>query len=128
MAETLLISNALIINENESFIGNVFIENDIISDISAQSINRNADKTIDATGNILLTGVIDDQVHFRTPGLTHKGDIESESKAAVAGGVTSYMDMPNVVPPTTSIENLEQKFAIAKEKSGQTTRSTWCNE
>lgn len=117
MADTLLISNALIINENESFIGNVFIENDIISDISTQPINRNADKTIDATGHILLPGVIDDQVHFRTPGLTHKGDIESESKAAVAGGVTSYMDMPNVVPPTTSIENLEQKFAIAKEKS-----------
>ncbi|HQA76423.1 MAG TPA: dihydroorotase [Salinivirgaceae bacterium] len=117
MAETLLIYNALIINENESFIGNVFIENDIISDISAQPINRNADKTIDATGHILLPGVIDDQVHFRTPGLTHKGDIESESKAAIAGGVTSYMDMPNVVPPTTSIENLEQKFAIAKEKS-----------
>lgn len=117
MAETLLISNALIINENESFIGNVFVENDIIIEVSTQPINRNADKTIDATGHILLPGVIDDQVHFRTPGLTHKGDIESESKAAVAGGVTSYMDMPNVVPPTTSIENLEQKFAIAKEKS-----------
>ncbi len=117
MAETLLISNALIINENESFIGNVFVENDIIIEVSTQSINRNADKTIDATGHILLPGVIDDQVHFRTPGLTHKGDIESESKAAVAGGVTSYMDMPNVVPPTTSIKNLEQKYTIAKEKS-----------
>ena len=117
MAETLLISTALIINETESFIGNVFIENDIIIEVSTQPINRNANKTIDATGHILLPGVIDDQVHFRTPGLTHKGDIESESKAAVAGGVTSYMDMPNVVPPTTSIENLEQKYAIAKEKS-----------
>ncbi len=115
--KSILISNALIINEEESFVGNVFVENDIIAEVSALPIKKNADKTIDATGLILIPGVIDDQVHFRTPGLTHKGDIESESKAAVAGGITSFMDMPNVMPPTISIYDLEQKHAIAKETS-----------
>ena len=72
---------------------------------------------IDANGKFLLPGMIDDQVHFREPGMTHKGTIASESRAAVAGGITSYMEMPNVNPATTTIAALEKKFAIAKQHS-----------
>lgn len=116
-----LIHNATIINEGESYIGSLLIENEIIKKIFRnQNVPENIlnnTKTIDASGLWLIPGVIDDQVHFRDPGLTHKGDIESESKAAIAGGVTSYMEMPNTKPQTTTIEALNQKFERAAKKS-----------
>lgn len=112
-----LIKNACLINEGKSVLADLRIVNDridkIASDISAQ---RN-DFVIDAQGSFLLPGMIDDQVHFREPGLTHKGTIASESRAAVAGGITSYMEMPNVNPATTSIEALEKKYQLAAQTS-----------
>lgn len=116
-----LIQNATIINEGKSVRGSVLIEGEIIKaiyeshEIPADIINRAT--IIDAEGLWLVPGVIDDQVHFRDPGLTHKGDIASESKAALAGGVTSYMEMPNTKPQTTSIEALDTKFEMASQKS-----------
>jgi dihydroorotase len=120
MAKT-LIKNALIINEGRSFKGSVLIgdkyiagvyEGDVPAGLSTADV-----KIIDASGKWLLPGVIDDQVHFREPGLTHKGDIMSESRAAVAGGVTTFMDMPNTNPQTTTVEALEWKFRRASEVS-----------
>ena len=96
---SLIIKNATIVNEGKSYLSDVLIENGLIKKISTQ-INTNADKILDATGLYLLPGLIDDQVHFREPGLTHKADILSESKSAVAGGVTSFMEMPNTIPQT----------------------------
>ncbi|MDL2289800.1 dihydroorotase [Paludibacteraceae bacterium OttesenSCG-928-F17] len=116
----ILISNATIINEGKQFTGSVLIEDDKIKTIYTEKEQPQIEKPyehIDATGLLLTPGVIDDQVHFREPGLTHKGDIYTESKAAVAGGVTSYMDMPNTNPQTTSIDLLEQKYELAAEKS-----------
>ena len=116
-----LIRNATIINEGISFIGSVLIEGEFIksiykgNDIPEDIVNQS--KTIDATGLWLTPGIIDDQVHFRDPGLTHKGDIESESRAAIAGGVTSYMEMPNTNPQTVTIEALNEKFEKAANKS-----------
>lgn len=115
-----IIRNATIVNEQESFVGSVLIENDII--ITVHKGNEWVDAgqdclEIDATGLLLLPGVIDDQVHFREPGLTHKGDIYSESKAAVAGGITSFFEMPNTKPQATTIELLEGKFEIASSSS-----------
>lgn len=115
-----LIYNATIINEGESFTGSVLIENDSIKKIYKENVPdeiRNNSQVVDATGLWLIPGVIDDQVHFREPGLTHKGDIASESRAAIAGGVTSFMEMPNTKPQTTTIEALENKFEIGAEKS-----------
>lgn len=116
-----LIQNATIINEGESIKGSVLIEREIIKAIykenSVPSEILNRATIIDAEGLWLIPGVIDDQVHFRDPGLTHKGDIASESKAAIAGGVTSYMEMPNTKPQTTSIEVLDAKFEVASQKS-----------
>ncbi len=113
-----LIKNATIINEGRSFKGSVLIKNQFIDSIyENDEVLPSADNTIDAEGLLLLPGVIDDQVHFREPGLTHKADIATESAAAVAGGVTSYMEMPNTNPQTTSITELENKFAIASQKS-----------
>lgn len=116
-----LIQNATIINEGESIKGSVLIEREIIKAIykenSVPSEILNRATIIDAEGLWLIPGVIDDQVHFRDPGLTHKGDIVSESKAAIAGGVTSYMEMPNTKPQTTSIEALDAKFEVASQKS-----------
>ena len=113
----ILIQNATIINEGQSYKGSVLIENDKIKEIykgTAPETAVNQSKTIiDASNMWLIPGVIDDQVHFREPGLTHKGDIASESRAAIAGGVTSFMEMPNTNPQTTSIEELEKKFEIA---------------
>lgn len=117
----ILIHKATIINEGSSYTGSVLIENELISEIYPSDqipehiLNRA--EVIDAAGLWLLPGVIDDQVHFREPGLTYKGDIASESKAAIAGGVTSFMDMPNTKPQTTTIEALEQKFELASQKS-----------
>ena len=111
-----LLKNALIVNENQIFESDLLIENDIISKIET-TISEEADRVIDAAGKYLLPGVIDDQVHFREPGLTHKGDIESESKAAIAGGITSYIEQPNTVPNAVTQELLEEKYKIAAEKS-----------
>ncbi len=115
-----LIKNAEIINEGKIFCGSVLINDDRIEKIFHLDDNlpllENIE-VIDATGLWLMPGVIDDQVHFREPGLTHKGDIYTESKAAVAGGVTSFMEMPNTLPQTTTIELLEQKYALAAGKS-----------
>jgi dihydroorotase len=114
---TTLIKNATIVNEGIIFKGNVLIENNFISKISKDEINITADKIIDATGKYLFPGCIDDQVHFREPGLTHKGEIYTEAKAAVAGGITSYMEMPNTVPNTFTQQLLEEKYARAAEVS-----------
>jgi len=115
-----LIKNATIVNEGRTFIGSVLIDGDLIKAVYEAGEPIEIKKTyteIDATGLLLLPGVIDDQVHFRDPGLTHKGDIYSESKAAVAGGVTSFFDMPNTRPQATTVQLLEEKFALAAQKS-----------
>lgn len=112
-----LIKNTTIINEGKTFTGYVLINNDIIEDITEGQTDIDADKIIDASGMLLIPGVIDDQVHFREPGLTHKAEIYTEAKAAVAGGVTSYMEMPNTNPQTITIDLLEEKYARAAEVS-----------
>ena len=114
------IKNAEIINEGQRFKGSVLINGSIIEKIyrEGEDVRAIGDaQVIDAEGLWLLPGVIDDQVHFREPGLTHKGDIYTESRAAVAGGVTSYMEMPNTKPQTTTLELLEQKYVLASQKS-----------
>lgn len=117
------IINATIVNEGNIFKGTVYIKDGMIADIISlgnetdSDINTNDFIEINAEGKHLLPGVIDDQVHFREPGLTNKGEIYTESKAAVAGGITSYMEMPNTVPQTLTQELLEEKYQLAKEKS-----------
>ena len=113
-----LIKNAQIVNEGIITEADVFIENDLIVEI-AYSISAKTGDTqiIEANGKYLIPGMIDDQVHFREPGLTHKATIATESKAAVAGGITSFIEMPNTVPQATTIEKLEEKFLIAKKTS-----------
>ena len=115
---TVLIKNAKIVNEGIIFEGDVLIENEFIVKIS-QSITPKLSncKIIDAEGNYLIPGAIDDQVHFREPGLTHKGDIASESRAAVAGGITSYIEQPNTIPNAVTQEILEEKYQIAAKNS-----------
>ncbi len=114
----ILIKNATIVNEGKRFIGNVLIENEFIKEISEKEIDFDGNvKVIDATGLLLLPGLIDDQVHFREPGLTHKANIHTESKAAVAGGITSFMEMPNTVPNTLTQDLLQDKYDIAAETS-----------
>lgn len=113
----ILIKNAQIVNEGKIFKSDILIENDLIAKISETIPEENIDKIIDAEGKFLIPGVIDDQVHFREPGLTHKGDIESESKAAIAGGTTSFIEQPNTVPNAVTQELLEEKYKIAAEKS-----------
>ncbi|MEX2595567.1 MAG: dihydroorotase, partial [Salibacteraceae bacterium] len=117
-----LISNPVIVNEGRSFKGHVLIENDRISSVFESTLPSEIadDKNIivvDATGLTLVPGVIDDQVHFREPGLTHKAEIYTEAKAAVAGGVTSYMEMPNTQPQTTTQHELTKKFERASDVS-----------
>ncbi len=112
-----LIRNAKIVNENQIFESDLLIENDLISKIEKNIPEEVADKIIDAFGKLLFPGIIDDQVHFREPGLTHKGDIESESRAAIAGGVTSFIEQPNTVPNAVTQELLEEKYQIGAEKS-----------
>jgi dihydroorotase len=109
---TLLIQNAKLVNEGKITEADLLIENERISQI-APSINRITDQKIDARGLYLLPGVIDDQVHFREPGLTHKADLTTESRAAAAGGITSYMEMPNTVPQTLTQELLQAKYERA---------------
>ena len=114
----ILIKNAKIVNEGTIFEGDVLIENEFIVEIAESISAKSSDcKIIDAEGNYLIPGAIDDQVHFREPGLTHKGDIESESRAAVAGGITSYIEQPNTVPNAVTQEILEEKYQIAADKS-----------
>ncbi len=114
----ILIKNAKIVNEGEIVEGDVLIEGEYIVEIGQNiSLKSSSTKVIDAEGNYLLPGVIDDQVHFREPGLTHKGDIASESKAAVAGGITSFIEQPNTVPNAVTQEILEQKYQIAAKNS-----------
>lgn len=114
-----LLKNARIINEGRTFTGSVLIEGDKIAAVYEGAAPDETDvmEVIDATGRWLLPGVIDDQVHFREPGLTHKGDIASESRAAVAGGVTTFMDMPNTKPQTTTVADLEWKLQRGAETS-----------
>ena len=113
----ILIKNATIVNEEKIFESDLLIINDIINQISPSISTPNDCKIIDASGKILIPGLIDDQVHFREPGLTHKATISSESKAAVAGGITSFIEMPNTVPQTTTIKELNKKFEIADKSS-----------
>ena len=115
--ESILIVNAAIVSDGDIATGDVYIEAGRISQIGPDLASRAADRVIDARGSILLPGMIDDQVHFREPGLTHKGDMVSESRAAVAGGITSYMEMPNTDPPTTTQARLESKFESAAGRS-----------
>lgn len=116
--KSVLIKNANIVNEGEIVKGDVLVENGRIAEISETiSAKSSETKVIDADGSYLLPGMIDDQVHFREPGLTHKANIETESKAAVAGGITSFIEMPNTVPHATTIELLEDKFDIASKTS-----------
>lgn len=115
----ILIKNARIVNEGRMFKGAVLIDRDKIEEVYEEAVPVAASgvQVIDAEGRLLLPGAIDDQVHFREPGLTHKGDIASESRAAVAGGITSFMDMPNTKPQTTSIADLEWKLQRGAETS-----------
>lgn len=115
--ETIKIVNAHIINEGKIFEADVLIKKGKIERISNDLSGVPSDRVIDANGKYLLPGIIDDQVHFREPGLTKKGNIYTESKAAVAGGITSFMEMPNTVPNAVTQELLEDKYLLAKEKS-----------
>jgi dihydroorotase len=118
MDKQTIIKNAKIVNEGNIFEGDILIENDIIKEIDTSISVKSGDTiVIDAEGNYVLPGMIDDQVHFREPGLTHKANIETESKAALAGGITSFIEMPNTKPQTTTVEKLEEKFAIAANTS-----------
>ena len=114
-----LIQSGTLVNEGQTFEGSIVIEDGKISQIIPNHTTPEAsyDEVIDASGCFVLPGVIDDHVHFREPGLTEKADIDSESRAAAAGGVTTYFDMPNTVPQTTTLEALEEKFALAAKKS-----------
>jgi dihydroorotase len=118
---TIGIANATLVNDGQVKRASIIIRNGLIEKILSgnpdEIYSLKVDRLIEANGKLLFPGVIDDQVHFREPGLTHKGDIYSESKAGVAGGVTSFMEMPNTNPQTTTIELLEEKFKLASEKS-----------
>jgi dihydroorotase len=116
---SILIKNATIVNEGRNFRGDLLIKDEFISAIGSieREIIPHGCKIIEASGLLLLPGIINDHVHFREPGLTHKGDIFSETRAAVAGGVTSFMDMPNTVPQTVTIDLLNEKYKLGQEKS-----------
>lgn len=114
----ILIKNGTIVNEGRSFLGDLVVNGEQIEEIYEGKAPRGIyDQVIDASGCFVLPGVIDDHVHFREPGLTRKADIESESRAAAFGGVTSYFEMPNTNPQTTTLEALEDKFALGAQKS-----------
>ena len=114
-----LIKNGTIVNEGRTFDGSIVIDGKDIQQIIEGSVcpEVSVDETIDASGCFVLPGIIDDHVHFREPGLTEKADIDSESRAAAAGGITSYFDMPNTIPQTTTLEALGEKFRLAARKS-----------
>ena len=111
-----LIKNANLVNEDKVMLADVLVKDGRIFDIGSISTEKDV-VTVDATGKYLLPGVIDTQVHFRDPGLTHKGDLSTESKAAVAGGVTSFIDMPNTIPNVLTPLILEEKYKLAAAKS-----------
>ena len=113
----LLIKDIVLINEGIKTASDIYIEGEFIKKIGININSDNDVKIIDGNGLLAIPGMIDDQVHFRQPGLTHKGDIRSESKAAIAGGVTSYFEMPNTLPNTTSIKEFENKIKIASDNS-----------
>ena len=113
----ILIKNAKIVNEEKIFESDLLIKGDEIFEISEEIKVESDFIVIDAKGKILIPGIIDDQVHFREPGLTHKATINSESKAAIAGGITSFIEMPNTNPQTTTIDELKNKFKIANNNS-----------
>ena len=113
----LIIKDIIIINEGLRSASDIYIEGDFIKKIGINIKLDNDVQIIDGKGHLAIPGMIDDQVHFREPGLTHKGDIRSESKAAIAGGVTSYFEMPNTFPNTTSIKEFENKIKIASNNS-----------
>ena len=121
-----IIRGGTIVNEGKSFVGDIVIENELIervtetehsSNTKAEQQDSDGYRLIDASGCYVLPGIIDDHVHFREPGMTEKADIESESRAAAAGGVTSFFDMPNTIPQTTTLDALEEKFSLAARKS-----------
>ena len=114
--ERIIIKGGQLVNEGKIFTADVYIENGRIAEIGSQ-IDKVADREINAEGKLVLPGIVDDQVHFREPGLTHKGDLYTEPKAAVAGGTTSYMEMPNTKPPAVTQEKLEEKYQAAAQKS-----------
>jgi dihydroorotase len=118
---SLLIKNAKIVNEGIITPGHLYCENGLIEKIFHHEIPEyivsRRPRVIDAENRFLIPGIIDDQVHFREPGLTHKADIRSESRAAIAGGITSYLEMPNTSPPTTTRQHLEEKLSIARSTS-----------
>ncbi|WP_298763011.1 dihydroorotase [uncultured Polaribacter sp.] len=117
MKNAYLIKNATIVNENKTFVGDVLVENEIIKQISSEiNVTENIE-IINAEGKLLIPGFIDDQVHFREPGLTHKANIATESKAAIAGGITTFIEQPNTIPQATTQELLENKFTIAAKTS-----------
>src|SRR5688572_8922958 len=113
MSPSTLIVNARLVNEGRETEGDLRIANGRIAAIAPQLTARDGETVVDAAGRWLLPGMIDDQVHFREPGLTHKGDIASESAAAIAGGLTSFMDMPNTNPPTLNAAALQAKYDLA---------------
>ena len=113
----ILIKNAKIVNEGNIFKSDILISGDVIVDIAENILEKNTDILINAENKFLIPGAIDDQVHFREPGLTHKATIKSESKAAVAGGITSFIEMPNTLPQTTTLKELNKKFDLAKKNS-----------
>lgn len=116
MNQRILIKNSTIVNEGKSFVADVLLADGLIVQIGNIAIEPDH-KVIDGTGKHLFPGIIDGQVHFRDPGLTHKGDLYTESKAAIAGGVTSFIDMPNTVPNILTVESLRDKYKLASQKS-----------
>lgn len=113
----ILLKNGELVNEGKRSVADILIKGDRIEKIGSSISADGVDEVIDLSGKLVLPGCIDDQVHFREPGLTHKGDITTESRAAVAGGITSYMEQPNTKPPATTIEELEKKYQRASEVS-----------
>ena len=116
MSDKTIIKNISIVNEGQIIVADLLIDNGIIQKIGQLNNDSNA-TTINGTGKYLFPGIIDGQVHFREPGLTHKADLYTESKAAIAGGVTSFIDMPNTIPNVLSMDILNEKYRIASEKS-----------
>ena len=116
MTDKILIKNISIVNEGQIFVADLLIKNNLIDTIGQLTDDDNT-QLVDGTGKYLLPGIIDGQVHFREPGLTHKGDLYTESKAAIAGGITSFIDMPNTFPNVLTMDILNEKYHIASEKS-----------
>ena len=115
--KTTILKSGTIVNEGKQFVADILIKNGRIEKIASTISNEFNAEEIDVTGKLILPGCIDDQVHFREPGLTHKGNIQTESRAAVAGGITSYMEQPNTKPAAITIEELEKKYQRASEVS-----------